>query len=61
MPPAPQFKIEEVWEACLTAMADLLVDLPSEIGSRLKLQRVAQRHYQQNYPGSRVLGSHPAK
>lgn len=44
MPPAPQFKIEEVREACLAAMAELQVDLPPAIGARLKLQRVAQRH-----------------
>lgn len=39
-----RFTINDVAEACKAAMAALIPDLPTEIGTRLKLQRVVQRH-----------------
>lgn len=39
-----KFTVEEVATASKSAMARLIPDLPSEIGGRLKLQRVAVRH-----------------
>ena len=39
-----QFSVQDVAQACRSALNRLLPDLPEEIGGRLKLQRVAQRH-----------------
>jgi hypothetical protein len=40
----PSFSIQQVAEACNAAMKNLIEDLPAEIGGRLKLPQVVQRH-----------------
>lgn len=39
-----RFTLEDMASCSKAALADLILDLPPEIGQRLKLQRVAQRH-----------------